>query len=185
MYTQHLALDMRIVLAGVFLLSGLLKIIRGNPQDPIALLEAIGISPIRALRLAVHALPVAEIGLGVWLLTASNTVYALMTTAILLLGFSAVLLLAMRRGYEGSCSCFGDSASPGVASTTFNALLLGGALFAIDFEMSDIGPAQWAVDMSAGDGVAAAVMGSFVFAVRAMIREVESVKRLLNRENPQ
>ena len=177
---QHLALDIRIVLAGVFFLAGVLKISRQNAAASIALLEAIGVPSLGLVRLSARLLPVAESALAVILITGSRPVEALLLSEILLLTFSAVILIAMKRGYDGACSCFGSrSTSLGMANLILNLPLAIGALFALYVELQNAGPILWIGNVRLPDVLLIVVLSFSLAAVSKMIREVEHLGRVL------
>ena len=69
-------------------------------------LDALGLEA-RAFRGALaRIVPLAEAGLGLWLLSGWSAVFSGAAAAVVLLGFTAVLLKLQRQGYTGTCGCF-------------------------------------------------------------------------------
>jgi DoxX-like family len=180
---QQFALDIRIVVAAVFVLAGLLKTIARSAPDQLAVLNAIGFSPSRLAQLAVRVLPLAEIALAGWLLSGWKTVEALIAAAIVFLMFSIIIVFAIKRGYQGRCSCFGPTSGPlGIANIVLNAFLLGGALFAMVAEHRASQRALWIADARMSDALAIAFLAFFLSALHLVIRQVESINRMLEQQ---
>ncbi len=118
------AASVRLALAGALLLSGALKLLRAPTLAPLA--DALGVVPRRLVAVVGRALPPAEMLLGAWLLVGVWARQALAAASLLFAGFTVILLLLLRRGYHGSCTCFGpvDRHPLGVAQVGRSALLL-------------------------------------------------------------
>jgi hypothetical protein len=164
----------------VFLLAGLLKR-AGNTSAQSSLLAAVGIETERVRGLLVRALPALEVGLGVWLLTGWRATQALGVAACLLLAFALVLSLALMRGYEGSCGCFGsESGRVGVSSLVFDLFLLLVAGAALGVHVNGAPEAANSiVHAGTADLLVIVLAGLWLFAVNVMMREIEEVVRML------
>jgi putative oxidoreductase len=100
-----LALALRIVLAGLFILAGVLKLL-----DPAAFAVEINryqLIPWWSCALLALLLPWLEICMGIALLTRRLSRGALAWVTALLIIFSLALLSAMLRGLSIDCGCFG------------------------------------------------------------------------------
>lgn len=180
MTNVQLAGDLRIVVALVFLLAGLLKR-AGRTQAQSSLLEAVGIETEGVRRLLVRALPVLEVGLGIWLLSGWRAIAAVGASTGLLIAFALVLSRALLTGYEGSCGCFGsESGRVGVTNLAFDLflLLIVGAVIGLHIS-SGREAASSILHVGAADLLVIGLAGLWLFAVNAMMREIEEVARLL------
>ena len=180
MTAPQLAADLRIIVGVVFLLAGLLKR-SGGISAQSSLLEAVGIERDGVRRLLVRVLPALEVGLGLWLLTGWRATQALGTALCLLVAFALVLLRALMRGYEGSCGCFGsETARVGVASLAFDVLLLLVVGAALVVHING-GPEAENSIAHAGraDLLVIGLASLWLFAVNAMMREIDAVARLV------
>jgi putative oxidoreductase len=176
---QSYVLGTRIVVACVFIVAGMLKL-GADPTGHMSILESVGVKPRPSIRRLTAALPICEIVIGLWLLGNWQTAPALLAALCLLTLFSILVTTALLKGYQGSCGCFGNHSKRrlGVSDILFNVLLTLGTLVAFAIEMrlrsslsvTSIGAAK-IVMISAG--------AAWFFAVHAMVREIESVMRLL------
>jgi uncharacterized membrane protein YphA (DoxX/SURF4 family) len=114
-----LATAARLVLGGVFVVAGLLKV-----PDPAAAVRA-----VRAYRLLPEALvgpvafglPVVEIVVGVALLAGVFVRTAALTAAVLLVVFLVGVGSAWTRGLQIDCGCFGGGGRVAAADTAYPA----------------------------------------------------------------
>lgn len=95
----------RILLSGVFLLSGFLKV--SQPLDFADRIYSFQILPEVAIHTVALGLPILELVIGVLILIPRFSGPALMTYCCLLALFSAGLLQGLIRGLEINCGCFG------------------------------------------------------------------------------
>lgn len=102
----------RLILAGIFLYSGYVKM--QAPLQFAATLTAYQLFPERLTPLIVTYLPWIEVALGVFLLTGRKTRYFAAATAGLLSMFTLILAVTYFRGIDANCGCFGpgDRISP-------------------------------------------------------------------------
>jgi putative oxidoreductase len=99
------ALGFRIVLAGLFVLAGGLKLV--DPAAFAAEINRYQLIPWWGCALLALLLPWLEICVGIGLLTRSFSQGALVWITALLVVFSLALLSAMLRGLSIDCGCFG------------------------------------------------------------------------------
>jgi uncharacterized membrane protein YphA (DoxX/SURF4 family) len=106
----------RLVLGGVFLVAGALKVI--DPQSSVAAVRAYELLPASMETIVGWGLPFAEIALGVLLLAGIATRAVAAATAILLLVFIFAVASAWARGLSIDCGCFGGGGqvAPGQAA---------------------------------------------------------------------
>jgi uncharacterized membrane protein YphA (DoxX/SURF4 family) len=95
----------RIVLGGVFLVAGGLKVI--DPQSAVAAVRAYRLLPTSLATLVGWGLPFVEIALGVLLLAGIATRIVAAASAVLMLIFIAAVVSAAARGLSIDCGCFG------------------------------------------------------------------------------
>ena len=171
----QLAYDFRLTLAVVLLIAGVTKLVRSSTQS-LDLLHAAGVS-VTIPTFSPRVLGLVEIGLSVWLMTAWQITTGLLATAVLLTCFAVVMLRALRRGYVGSCGCFGSSSNErrlSVLDVAFDAVLLVAALFGIIMEATyNALPPRSIVGIKMGnvtDIVMLMVGGAAIF---ALLRRVE------------
>jgi uncharacterized membrane protein YphA (DoxX/SURF4 family) len=106
----------RLLLGGVFLVAGGLKVI--DPQSSVAAVRAYRLLPSSLATIVGWGLPFAEIALGVLLLTGIATRLVAAVSAVLLLVFIAAVASAAARGLSIDCGCFGGGGdvAPGQAA---------------------------------------------------------------------
>jgi uncharacterized membrane protein YphA (DoxX/SURF4 family) len=117
-----LATAARLLVGGVFLVAGLLKI-----PDPAAAVRA-----VRAYRLLPEALvapvafglPVVEIAVGLALIVGVFVRTAAIASAVLLVVFLAGVGSAWARGLQIDCGCFGGGGAVAAADTAYPAEIL-------------------------------------------------------------
>ena len=95
----------RIVLGGVFLVAGALKVI--DPQSSVAAVRAYELLPTSLVTIVGWGLPFAEIALGLLLLAGIATRVVAAATAMLLVIFILAVVSAAARGLSIDCGCFG------------------------------------------------------------------------------
>jgi uncharacterized membrane protein YphA (DoxX/SURF4 family) len=100
------AVAARLLLAGVFLWSGL-SMLLDSQQSRILSVAAYDVVPTSLIRPLAMALPLLEITLGLLLLLGLFTRFAAVTTGVLLLAFVGAMAQAKARGLRIDCGCFG------------------------------------------------------------------------------
>jgi len=163
-----LLLTGRLVLAGVLLVAAVAKLTdRAGARRS---LEAFGV-PAALVPAAAVALPVAELLVGVALVPVTTAWAAALAATALLVSFSAAIALAIRRGVEADCHCFGRLSSEHVGRGTLarNLALLVPAVFVAVAAEGDAGTSAtaWLGDLStvAALGLAGAALLSAALAV--------------------
>jgi putative oxidoreductase len=99
------ALALRIALAGLFILAGVLKLL--DPAEFAVEISRYQLIPWWCCALLALLLPWLEICMGIALLTRWFLRGALVWVTVLLIVFSLALLSAMLRGLSIDCGCFG------------------------------------------------------------------------------
>lgn len=114
----------RLFVGGAVALAGGLK--WGRRAEMLTLVHSLGLPRSRLWGSAARLLPAIELLLGLWLIVGGWTPVALGGSLILLTSFTGVLLIAIRRGYRGSCACFGaiDGQRVGLPHIVRNGVLL-------------------------------------------------------------
>jgi uncharacterized membrane protein YphA (DoxX/SURF4 family) len=107
----------RLVLGGVFLVAGGLKVI--DPQSSVAAVRAYRLLPSSLLTIVGWGLPFAEIALGVLLLAGIATRLVAVASAVLLLVFIAAVTSAAARGLSIDCGCFGGGGDVAPGQTAY------------------------------------------------------------------
>lgn len=179
---QELALGIRVALALVLLIAGALKIVRPSlvlvddeADGILGVLSASGVPIVLSSRILSRGLPVVEVAMALWLVSRWQIAAALISTGIMFFAFAVVMLRALRRGYEGSCSCFGSASGRlGISSVVFATLLLLSAVAAAGVEMSQTSTSTLDVRSITDDGIyVSMLLVSFVIALKRMVQEVE------------
>jgi methylamine dehydrogenase accessory protein MauD len=148
---DELLLAIRLVLAGVFVAAALAKLTdrEGARQS----LVDFGV-PARLAPAAAVALPLAELLLAAGLLVSGTAWVAAPGAALLLGGFTVAVGLALARGRESDCHCFGrlsaEQIGPGTLARNLALLALAG--FAAVAGYGDMGTSAtaWLGDLSTG-----------------------------------
>ena len=170
-------LSVRLVLAGVFLFAGLLKLMRASRMEVADILHAAGLKHSAFARAAGVPLAVFELVLAGLLLTENAAIPALVISALLLASFIGILSTAVIRGYSGSCSCFGPFSGAidgsAILFDTFLVALSLVALFAADH-------AKGVENASVFDWLAGGGIALWLFAVKMLVHEVVSVRHRLS-----
>jgi len=107
----------RLVLGGVFLVAGGLKII--DPQSSVGAVRAYRLLPSSLATIVGWGLPFAEVALGVLLLAGIATRGVAAASAILLLIFIAAVASAAARGLSIDCGCFGGGGEVAPGQTAY------------------------------------------------------------------
>ena len=107
----------RLVLGGVFLVAGGLKVI--DPQSSVAAVRAYRLLPVSVATLVGWGLPFAEIALGLLLLAGIATRVVADAAAVLLIVFIAAVLSAAVRGLSIDCGCFGGGGDVAPGQTAY------------------------------------------------------------------
>jgi len=107
----------RLVLGGVFLVAGGLKVI--DPQSSVAAVRAYRLLPSSLVTIVGWGLPFAEIALGVLLLAGIATRLVAVASAVLLLVFIAAVTSAAARGLSIDCGCFGGGGDVAPGQTAY------------------------------------------------------------------
>jgi putative oxidoreductase len=117
----------RLILAGIFLYSGYVKI-----QEPLqfaASLMGYQLLPATWIYPIAQYFPWAEIVLAAWLLSGLKIRLAAVATSSLILFFIAILTITYARGIEADCGCFGSGERISPLTLIRDSLFLLPALF--------------------------------------------------------
>lgn len=117
----------RLILAGIFLYSGYVKI-----QEPLqfaASLMAYQLLPATWIYPVAQYFPWAEVALAVWLLSGFQIRFAAAATIGLILFFIVILTITYGRGIEADCGCFGSGEPISPLTLVRDSLFLLPALF--------------------------------------------------------
>jgi len=176
---ELVAVALRFVISGIFVLAASLKVLRRTDLLPVA--RALGFSAGPLVIAALRLLPVAEFALGILLFLGIWVQPALFMLFLLLLGFTAALFVLMRRGYRGGCACFGtiDEDAVGIVQVSRNSVLLVLTAFVLlqSFGSVCIGKPVWMLPIlvpTSALGVLIVAAGSYVLAseVELFVRRV-------------
>ena len=107
----------RVVLGGVFLVAGGLKVI--DPQSSVAAVRAYRLMPTSVATMVGWGLPFAEIALGLLLLAGVATRVIAVAAAVLLVVFIAAVASAAIRGLSIDCGCFGGGGDVAPGQTAY------------------------------------------------------------------
>jgi uncharacterized membrane protein YphA (DoxX/SURF4 family) len=107
----------RMVLGGVFLVAGGLKVI--DPQSAVEAVRAYRLLPTSLETLVGWGLPFVEIALGLLLLAGIATRMVAAATAVLLLIFIGAVASAAARGLSIDCGCFGGGGEVAPGQTAY------------------------------------------------------------------
>lgn len=107
----------RLVLGGVFLVAGMLKII--DPQSSVGAVRAYRLLPSSLTTIVGWGLPFAEVALGVLLLAGIAIRSVAAASAVLLLVFIAAVASAAARGLSIDCGCFGGGGEVAPGQTAY------------------------------------------------------------------
>jgi uncharacterized membrane protein YphA (DoxX/SURF4 family) len=105
-----LATAARLVLAGVLIVAGWLKL--PDPAESVRAVRAYQLLPESVVPSVGHGLPLLEILVGVLLLIGFATRFAAAVAGLLMLAFIIGISSAWARGLEINCGCFGNGGVP-------------------------------------------------------------------------
>jgi uncharacterized membrane protein YphA (DoxX/SURF4 family) len=106
----------RLVLGGVFVLSGLTKL--PAPRTFEISIDSYQLNlPVPVVETMARVLPIIELGLGIWLLVGLFTRFSAIIGGILMSVFTIAITQAWIRGIDADCGCFGGGGAGG--NTTF------------------------------------------------------------------
>lgn len=150
-----LLLISRLVLAGVFVVAAVAKLVDLDATR--RAFRQLGV-PERAVAVAVVLLPLAELAIAVALVPAGTARWAAVAAVGLLAVFTAVVGVAVARGSEAECHCFGSVSSRpvGVGTLGRNAGLLALASFVV-VGGHGASATAWVTDLSAPEAALAGV----------------------------
>ncbi len=112
-----LATAARLILGGVFVVAGALKV--PDPAAAIRAVRAYHLLPEAIVAPVAFGLPVVEIAVGLALLLGVFTRTAAIATGVLLVAFIAGVASAWGRGLQIDCGCFGDGGVVGADETAY------------------------------------------------------------------
>jgi uncharacterized membrane protein YphA (DoxX/SURF4 family) len=107
---QWIGIVARLVVGGVWLAAGLLKI--PDPTENVRAVRAYQLLPESLVPVVGHALPIAEILVGVCLLAGVLVRANAVLSALLLVAFVIGISSAWARGLSIDCGCFGGGGGP-------------------------------------------------------------------------
>jgi uncharacterized membrane protein YphA (DoxX/SURF4 family) len=107
----------RLVLGGVFLVAGWLKVI--DPQSSVAAVRAYRLLPDSVATIVGWGLPFAEIALGILLLAGIGTRVAAAAASVVVVIFMAAVVSAAVRGLSIDCGCFGGGGEVAPGQTAY------------------------------------------------------------------
>lgn len=107
----------RLVLAGVFISAGLLKVV--DPQSSVQAVRGYELLPLAWTTVIGHALPFVEIALGLLLVAGVFTRQVAIVSAGLLSAFIAAVVSAAARGLTIDCGCFGGGGTVARGDTAY------------------------------------------------------------------
>lgn len=177
MSSLDLGFSLRVAISMVFLAAGVLKLRATARQEMMELIRVIGLAHESArARLLVVAIAVMEMLLSVWLLSGFASRLGLAAAAATFVLFLIVLTVALKRGFTGSCSCFGPiSGRLNASAICFDVVLLGIVVAAIMANSGDKG----LVDAKASDLVFSVGLLVWLSGVKALLQQVGDVRLLL------
>lgn len=112
----------RVVLAGVWLVSGALK--AADPLQTRVAVEAYDVLPAAGAEIVAALLPWVEIALGLLLLVGLGTQAVAALSGVLMLGFLVGVAQAWARGLSIDCGCFGGGGEVAPGETAYLSELL-------------------------------------------------------------
>lgn len=112
-----LTLICRLVLGGVLILAGVLKI--GNLQKSAMAVRAYELLPIPLANFLGYSLPWVELGIGLLLVTGALVRFAGLVGAVTMLAFIIAISQAWARGLSIDCGCFGGGGTIDPSQTKY------------------------------------------------------------------
>jgi uncharacterized membrane protein YphA (DoxX/SURF4 family) len=112
-----LGLVLRLVLGGVILAAGLLKI--GHPETSARAVRAYQLLPYDLAGSVGYALPIVEVAVGVLLIAGLFTRVAAVVAGLLMLAFIIGIGSAWARGLSIDCGCFGNGGTIAASQTQY------------------------------------------------------------------
>ena len=112
-----LTLICRLVLGGVLIAAGVLKI--GNLQKSAMAVRAYELLPISLANFLGYSLPWVEVGIGLLLVTGALVRFAGLVGAITMLAFIIAISQAWARGLSIDCGCFGGGGTIDPSQTKY------------------------------------------------------------------
>ena len=145
----------RIALAGVFSVAALTKVL--DLTRTREAFEQLGV-PRAAVPVAAILVPLAELAVAVALIPSATASVAAVGALVLLAAFTALVAVAVVRGSEAECHCFGNVTSRPVGPGTLvrNAVLLAMAGF-VAAGGAGTSATSWVADLSTAEAVLASV----------------------------
>jgi uncharacterized membrane protein YphA (DoxX/SURF4 family) len=107
---QWIGVVARLVVGGVWLVAGLLKL--PDPTENVRAVRAYQLLPESIVPVVGHALPIAEILVGLCLITGVLVRANAVLSALLLVAFIIGISSAWARGMSIDCGCFGGGGGP-------------------------------------------------------------------------
>ena len=120
--TPWLATAARLLLGGVFVVAGILKV--PDPAAAVRAVRAYRLLPEELVAPVAFGLPVVEIAVGLALLAGVFVRTAAVASAVLLVVFLAAVASDWARGLQIDCGCFGDGGEVGAGETAYPAEVL-------------------------------------------------------------
>jgi uncharacterized membrane protein YphA (DoxX/SURF4 family) len=112
-----LTLICRLVLGGVLIAAGVLKI--GNLQKSAMAVRAYELLPISLANFLGYSLPWVELGIGLLLVTGALVRFAGLVGAVTMLAFIIAISQAWARGLSIDCGCFGGGGTIDPSQTKY------------------------------------------------------------------
>jgi uncharacterized membrane protein YphA (DoxX/SURF4 family) len=119
---RWLATAARLLLGGVFVVAGALKL--PDPAAAVRAVRAYRLLPESLVAPVAFGLPVVEIAVGLALLAGVFVRTAALASAVLLLVFVGAVASAWARGLQIDCGCFGDGGQVAAGRTAYPAEIL-------------------------------------------------------------
>ncbi len=112
----------RLILAGVFLVSGFLK--AADPRETLVAVRAYQLLPESLVGTVAAVMPYLELALGLLLLIGLATRLCAVLGAVVLVAFIAAVASAAARGLSIDCGCFGGGGEVAAGQTAYTAEIL-------------------------------------------------------------